>query len=133
MSKILSILAILFLSGAVVCTGLLAFHEPARAYIFGEPDHACVVENGKDGIDGLDGLDGNDGIDGIDGLDTFDVLFNAVIGGGTIINLEKDPKLQELVLSTHHCYMHYLNRTGIQKIIENHLGASVITNNAPSV
>lgn len=37
--------------------------------------------------------------------------------------LERDQKLQDLVLSVHHCYIHALGTTGnIMKVIENHKG-----------
>ena len=34
----------------------------------------------------------------------------------------KDKKLQDLVLTVHHCYMHTLANTGALKLIENHVG-----------
>lgn len=42
--------------------------------------------------------------------------------------LEDDPKLQDLVLTVHHCYMHALMNTPAYKIIENQLGAAFIKN-----
>lgn len=38
--------------------------------------------------------------------------------------LEEDHKLQDLVLTVHHCYMHVLMNTATIKIIENHNGAA---------
>jgi ATP-dependent protease ClpP protease subunit len=46
--------------------------------------------------------------------------------GLTIIDLEDDQKLQDIVLSIHHCYVHLFNETQYSKIIENHLGISVV-------
>jgi ClpP class serine protease len=45
--------------------------------------------------------------------------------------LEDDSKLQDLVLTVHHCYMHTLMNSTAFKIIENHLGAAMIKNEAP--
>lgn len=39
---------------------------------------------------------------------------------------EFEEKLQDLVLTVHHCYMHLLMNTPAYKIIENHLGAAMI-------
>jgi membrane-bound ClpP family serine protease len=39
---------------------------------------------------------------------------------------EDDNTLQDLLLTTHHCYMHTLSNTGATKIIENHSGAAFI-------
>ena len=38
--------------------------------------------------------------------------------------LEDDQKLQDLVLSVHHCFMHTLSNTDVFKIIENHKGVT---------
>jgi len=46
--------------------------------------------------------------------------------GLTIIDLEADAELQDIVLSLHHCYMHFFARSQCVKIIENHNGISVI-------
>lgn len=51
--------------------------------------------------------------------------------GLNIHDLESDQKLQELVLTVHHCYMHLLMNTSAFKIIENHNGVAFIKN-APS-
>jgi Serine dehydrogenase proteinase len=40
--------------------------------------------------------------------------------------LEDDQKLQDLVLTIHHCYMHTLSNTGAFKVIENHLGRAMV-------
>jgi hypothetical protein len=46
--------------------------------------------------------------------------------GLRVVELEEDKKLQDLVLTVHHCYMHAFMNTGAIKIIENHLGARLI-------
>jgi hypothetical protein len=46
--------------------------------------------------------------------------------GLKILELESDPKLQDLVLTVHHCYMHALMNSGAYKIIENNLGDAFI-------
>ena len=48
--------------------------------------------------------------------------------GLKIIDLESDQKLQDIVLSIHHCYMYLFNRTNVSKITENQLGISVVEN-----
>jgi len=40
--------------------------------------------------------------------------------------IEDDQKLQDLVLTVHHCYMHSLMNTASFKMIENHNGAAVV-------
>jgi ATP-dependent protease ClpP protease subunit len=50
--------------------------------------------------------------------------------GLLITRLEDDPELQDLVLTVHHCYMHFLMNTPVFKVIENHLGVG-ITKNVP--
>lgn len=47
--------------------------------------------------------------------------------GLKIIDLEGDNKLQEAVLSIHHCYMHTFGSSNTLKIIENHLGMATIS------
>lgn len=42
--------------------------------------------------------------------------------------IEDDPKLQDLVLTVHHCYMHSLMNTRAYKIIENHTGNAIVRN-----
>ena len=44
--------------------------------------------------------------------------------GLKIEDLETNPILQDLILTTHHCYMHTLGNTPVLKIIENHKGAT---------
>ncbi len=46
--------------------------------------------------------------------------------GLNVIQLEDDPKFQDLVLTVHHCYMHTLGNTKAFKIIENHLGKAMV-------
>lgn len=54
--------------------------------------------------------------------------------GLNVTALEMDEKLQDLVLSVHHCYSHALMNTATFKIIENHTGAAFIkTQQAPSM
>ena len=40
----------------------------------------------------------------------------------------KDPLLQDLILTVHHCYMHFLMNMPSYKIIENHLGTGICKN-----
>jgi ATP-dependent protease ClpP protease subunit len=42
--------------------------------------------------------------------------------GLTIIDMEKDQHLQDMILSLHHCYMIYLEQTVVTKIVENNIG-----------
>ena len=44
--------------------------------------------------------------------------------------IESDPKLQDLVLTVHHCYMHSLMNTPSFKMIENHLGLAFVKQHA---
>ena len=44
--------------------------------------------------------------------------------------LEDDPKLQDLVLTVHHCFMHSLMNTPSFKMIENHLGTALVKRQA---
>lgn len=46
--------------------------------------------------------------------------------GLSIIPLERDKELQDLVLTIHHCYMHALMNTSIFKVTENHLGVGML-------
>ena len=46
--------------------------------------------------------------------------------GLKIVDLEADPDFQDIVLSVHHCYMHYFTRSKCVKIIENHIGIAVM-------
>jgi hypothetical protein len=50
--------------------------------------------------------------------------------GLKIVELEKDPTLQDLVLTVHHCYMHVLMNTPVFKAIENHLGVGIFKRQA---
>jgi len=43
-----------------------------------------------------------------------------------VVPLEGDQKLQDLVLTIHHCYMHTLANTAAFKIIENHDGKAMV-------
>ena len=46
--------------------------------------------------------------------------------GLSVQKLEDDQKLQEAVLTVHHCFMHSLSVTGAVKMVENHEGAAFI-------
>jgi len=46
--------------------------------------------------------------------------------GLKVILLEDDDKLQDIVLTIHHCFMHTLSNTPAFKIIENHNGAAFV-------
>lgn len=46
--------------------------------------------------------------------------------------IERDQELQDLVLTVHHCYMHSLMNSPAYKIIENHIGAALIKQQARS-
>ena len=46
--------------------------------------------------------------------------------GLKIVRVEDDDKLQDLVLTVHHCFMHTLMNTPAFKIIENHLGSALV-------
>lgn len=46
--------------------------------------------------------------------------------GLKVVALEKDPELQDAVLSVHHACIHTLSATGAYKIIENHRGIAFI-------
>jgi hypothetical protein len=52
--------------------------------------------------------------------------------GLKIRKLEEDDKLQDLVLTVHHCYMHTLMNTHAYKIIENHLGTAFVKIQQPN-
>lgn len=53
--------------------------------------------------------------------------------GVKVVNLEKDPKLQDAVLSVHHATMHTFASTPAQKIIENYHGRAWVRMSARSV
>lgn len=44
----------------------------------------------------------------------------------TIEDMESDPKLQDLILSLHHCYSIFFDQTIVVKIVENNIGASYL-------
>ncbi|MGC8560254.1 MAG: SDH family Clp fold serine proteinase [Phycisphaerae bacterium] len=46
--------------------------------------------------------------------------------GLNVVRIESDQKLQDLILTVHHCYMHALANTGCIKIIENHSGVGIL-------
>ncbi|MCX6280198.1 MAG: S49 family peptidase [Bacteroidetes bacterium] len=46
--------------------------------------------------------------------------------GVKVVDLELDNKLQDLVLTTHHAFMHTFSNSGAVKIIENHRGVAYI-------
>jgi ATP-dependent protease ClpP protease subunit len=46
--------------------------------------------------------------------------------GLTVMDLESDPTLQDLVLTVHHCYMNFLMNSPAYKIIENQNGIALI-------
>ncbi len=48
--------------------------------------------------------------------------------GLNISALEEDDKLQDLVLTVHHCYMHVFQNARAYKMIENHLGIALVKN-----
>jgi hypothetical protein len=50
--------------------------------------------------------------------------------GLKIEQLEDDNKLQDIVLTVHHCFMHTLSNSAAVKIIENHKGQALIKNTA---
>ncbi|PJJ41715.1 SDH family Clp fold serine proteinase [Hallerella succinigenes] len=47
--------------------------------------------------------------------------------GLKICDLENDPKLQDLLLTVHHCYMHTFANSTAVKIVENQKGVAVVT------
>lgn len=46
--------------------------------------------------------------------------------GLNVVRLEDDQKLQDLILTVHHCYMHTLTNTAAFKITENHIGRALV-------
>lgn len=50
--------------------------------------------------------------------------------GLTIKRLESDPKIQDLVLTVHHCYMNLMMNSNAYKIIENQKGIALVKNTA---
>jgi hypothetical protein len=53
--------------------------------------------------------------------------------GLKIIKLEEDQKLQDLVLTLHHCYMHTLSNTPAFKVVENQLGRAIVRQNVMQI
>jgi ATP-dependent protease ClpP protease subunit len=53
--------------------------------------------------------------------------------GLKIESLEADQRLQDLVLTIHHCFMHTLSNTQAFKIIENQMGRAMVKMNVPSM
>lgn len=54
-------------------------------------------------------------------------ISECINAGLKIVPLEKDQKLQDLVLTVHHAYMHTFANTVAVKIVENHKGVAVVT------
>lgn len=53
--------------------------------------------------------------------------YQKCLEAGLIVErLEADPTLQDLVLTTHHCYMHTLMNTAAYKLTENHKGKALV-------
>ena len=52
--------------------------------------------------------------------------------GLKITDIEADDKLQDLILTVHHCYMYTLPNSSAFKIIENHLGTALVKNSPTS-
>lgn len=50
--------------------------------------------------------------------------------GVTVIDMESDNHLQDLILTTHHAFMHTFGHSKASKIVENHLGIAYIENEA---
>jgi hypothetical protein len=48
--------------------------------------------------------------------------------GVSIIEMEKDNELQDIILTTHHAFMHTFANSTASKIVENHLGVAYIEN-----
>lgn len=46
--------------------------------------------------------------------------------GLQIVEMEKDNDLQDLILTTHHAFMHTFSHSGAVKIVENHMGIAYI-------
>jgi len=51
--------------------------------------------------------------------------------GLKIEDMEENQELQDLILTTHHCFMHTFANTPAVKIIENQMGNSVISVDQP--
>ena len=52
--------------------------------------------------------------------------------GLKVTQIENDQRLQDLVLTVHHCYMHAFMNSTAYKIIENHLGSAIVRNMTPT-
>ncbi len=50
--------------------------------------------------------------------------------GVSLVDMEADNELQDLILSAHHAFMHTFTRTPSAKIVENHLGVAYIETQA---
>ena len=48
--------------------------------------------------------------------------------GVSIIDMESDNDLQDLILTVHHAFMHTFAHTAAAKIVENHIGVTYIEN-----
>lgn len=46
--------------------------------------------------------------------------------GVSIIDMESDNQLQDLILTVHHCFMHTFSHSTATKIVENHLGVTYV-------
>lgn len=46
--------------------------------------------------------------------------------GVSIVDMENDNELQDLILTVHHAFMHTFSNTGASKIVENHLGVAYV-------
>lgn len=55
---------------------------------------------------------------------------HCIKSGLKIVRLEKDPVLQDLVLTVHHAFMHTFAMSRALKIVENHLGVAMVRNRA---
>ncbi len=53
--------------------------------------------------------------------------------GLVIEKVEDDQKLQDILLTVHHCYMHSLMNTNSYKMVENHLGVAFVKQQGPVV
>lgn len=51
--------------------------------------------------------------------------------GVTIVDMEADHDLQDLILTTHHAFMHTFSNSQASKIVENQMGVAYIENQSP--
>ena len=51
--------------------------------------------------------------------------------GVTIVDMEADHELQDLILTTHHAFMHTFSNSQASKIVENQMGVAYIENQSP--